>query len=527
MQDKLSLLIDFFITVTMGGLGFVIYNKNTKSFTNKSFLFFTVLLVTWVNCNFFENWTANESLASIFLKLDFIIAPLGIYAIALFMLNFPKPQNKIGLRENLVLFIPAGAISLLAYFNLIIKDVVFKDGNIGFSPQPSFFIYAIIIIGYALLGSTNLFIRLHRSSDTEKKQIKLILLGFSVVLILGIIFNLALQNYVSKFIFRMNTFSPIVLIAITGYAIIRHQLFNIKVFYAQLVTISIWALIFLQFFFVQDQMNYIIIAITLFIAVFFGAILIKSVKNEIERKEELEAANAKLLKMDKIKSEFISMAAHQLRTPLTTMKGFISIMKKGVYGKIPEKLDEPIEYIETANDRLVMLVEDMLNVSQIEAGRMSFNLKEESINELAEEIFHSFGVMAEDKNLKLELKKGRGIPKILIDYGKIRESVSNIVDNAIKYTEKGGVKIETGKKDGFVRIMIIDTGIGIEKEGFEFLFDKFARGKEAQQIKKGGVGLGLYLGKKIIEAHYGKISAISKGRNKGSTFIIELPMEKK
>ena len=158
---------------------------------------------------------------------------------------------------------------------------------------------------------------------------------------------------------------------------------------------------------------------------------------------------------------------------------------------------------------------------------MSFNFKRESVNELAEEIFHSFGVMAEEKKLNLELKKGKGIPRIMIDYGKIRESVSNIVDNAIKYTEEGGVKIETKRKNDFVQIIISDTGIGIEKDGFDFLFDKFSRGKDAQQIKKNGAGLGLYLGKKIVEAHYGKISARSKGRGKGSIFTIELPVKEK
>ncbi|MFA5993964.1 MAG: ATP-binding protein [Parcubacteria group bacterium] len=510
----------------MGGLGFVVYNKQKESFTNKAFLLFTVSLIIWVNCNFFENWISDKSLAAIFLKLDFITAPIGVFFITLFLINFPKPQKKMKFRENLIFFIPAGIISLLAYSDFIIGDVIFNDGGIGFSFQPAFYVYAIIIIAYSLLGVVTLFFRMHISKEVEKKQIRLILFGFSVVLILGIVFNFILQNYVSKLFFRINTFSPIVLVITTGYAIIRYQLFNIKVFYVQLLTISIWALIFLQFFFVQEWMNFAIISITFFIAVFFGMLLIKSVKNEIDHSNELKVANAKLRKMDKLKSEFISMASHQLRTPLTTIKGFVSIMKKGVYGSVPEGLNEPVQHIETANNRLIALVEDMMNVSQIEAGKMAFRFKKESINDLMEEILHSFSVMTQEKKLRLELVKDEKISEIWMDYGKIREVVSNIVDNAIKYTEKGNIRMETKKTEHNVQIIITDTGIGIEKEGFEFLFDKFSRGKKAQQMKKSGVGLGLYLGKKLVEAHHGAIKASSSGRGRGATFTITLPIKK-
>ncbi|HCU70484.1 MAG TPA: hypothetical protein DIC35_01870 [Candidatus Moranbacteria bacterium] len=527
MEEKLSLLLDFFITLTMGGLGFIVYYQQKKSFTNKLFLLFTISLVTWVNFNFFENWVKDESLAKIFLKLDFMSAPIGVFFISLFLVNFPRPESRITLKKSLFLFAPAFLASSFAASDLIIKDVFFENDKIGFYDGTFFYLYALVIVGYSFFGLGVLSWRIKKSNKKEKKQMKLILWGFSIMLVFFMVFNLVLQNYVSKVIFRVNTFSPILLIVITGYAIYKHQLFNIKVFSAQLMTLLIWVFIFLQFFFINNWMNYVVTSITFFIAVFFGILLIRSVKNEIDKKEELEIANNKLLKMDEIKSEFISMASHQLRTPLTSMKGFLSIMKKGVYGEVPESLNEPVRFIEAANDRLIMLVEDMLNVSQIEAGRMSFNFKKENVNEVVQEIFHSFTVMAQEKNLKLEISLAKRLPKISMDYGKIRETISNIVDNAIKYTQSGSVRMETIRKENVVQIVISDTGIGIDKKGFEFLFDKFARGEKAQEIKKSGVGLGLYLGKRIIEAHQGKIKVKSEGREKGAIFTVELPIDKK
>ena len=217
------------------------------------------------------------------------------------------------------------------------------------------------------------------------------------------------------------------------------------------------------------------------------------------------------------------MASHQLRTPLTSMKGFVSLLKNGTYGKVPKEFSEPLIYIENANNRLIMLVEDMLNVSRIELGQMKLDYKKHNINDLAMELYQLFTVLAHKKKLDLHIRQSPKDLFVKIDYNAVREAVSNIIDNAIKYTAKGSVTIETREEKGKVLLLVIDTGIGISEQEFIALFDKFARGKRAQKMKKGGAGLGLYIGKKIIEAHHGRIYARSEGYEKGTTFVVELP----
>jgi len=299
----------------------------------------------------------------------------------------------------------------------------------------------------------------------------------------------------------------------------------------------------------------------------FGYMLVKSVKKEVEQKEALEIANAEinerkeqlqmmadklsgandqLRKLDNAKTEFISIASHQLRTPITAIKGFASLVLEGSYGEINPTVKGALEKVYISSERLVQLIEDLLNVSRIESGRMTFAFEKSSVEKLLKELYDNFILIAKTKKFYLDLKLSEiPLPEIIMDYSKIRELTSNFIDNALKYTEKGGVTIKAELKDsgvmidenGFViadqkspygkmvRITVSDTGIGIPKEEIPYLFRKFSRGKDTSRLHVGGTGLGLYVGKAIAEAHHGQVWVESDGAGMGSRFIIEIPVE--
>jgi len=178
-------------------------------------------------------------------------------------------------------------------------------------------------------------------------------------------------------------------------------------------------------------------------------------------------------------------------------------------------------------------VEDLLNISRIEAGRMEFDFQEAQIEDLVQEAADTLELSAKQKNLYLHWQKPAiALPKTKIDITKIKEVISNMVDNAIKYTQKGGVTVrvekgsffnhDTRQQKSVVRVIVSDTGIGMNKEELESIFNKFERGKEVSHYHTDGIGLGMYVGKKMVEAHHGKIWAESEGKNKGSRFILEL-----
>jgi signal transduction histidine kinase len=285
----------------------------------------------------------------------------------------------------------------------------------------------------------------------------------------------------------------------------------------------------------------------------FGYMLIKSVKSEVERKEQLQQmsdslalANDQLRKLDNAKTEFISIASHQLRTPITAVKGFASLLLEGSYGEVSKPVQGALEKIFVSSERLINLIEDLLNVSRIESGRLTFTFEKAKVEKILKELYDNFLLVAKAKKFYLDLKlPKKPLPEIKMDAGKIRELVSNFIDNALKYTEKGGVTISAEMRDagvviddqGFIkdgemapfgkvlRITVSDTGIGIPKEEIPYLFKKFSRGKDVSRLHVGGTGLGLYVGKAIADAHHGATWVESDGAGMGSRFIIEIPID--
>ena len=258
----------------------------------------------------------------------------------------------------------------------------------------------------------------------------------------------------------------------------------------------------------------------------------KLTNKENDRKEELQRisdslakANERLKELDNTKTEFISIASHQLRTPLTAIKGYLSLVLEGSYGTVSVEVTDVLEKLNLVNRNLIQLVEDLLNVSRIDAGRIRYSYEPTDVVSLVREQTEMFMPIARDKEVSLTLNLTETeIPEIMLDPGKIRESVSNLIDNALKYTEKGSVTVSVEPvKENMVRIVIADTGIGFQPGDGEKLFGKFMRTKETTKVYVGGTGLGLYVGKSFVEAHGGRMWAESDGVGTGARFIIELP----
>ena len=245
-----------------------------------------------------------------------------------------------------------------------------------------------------------------------------------------------------------------------------------------------------------------------------------------EQIQELRKAYEELKKLDQAKSEFISIASHQLRTPLTTIKGYISMILEKSYGQMSRKIKKPLENINVSNERLIKLVNDLLSVSRIEAGKIELDLAKVSIEKTIAEVIDELAIIAEKKKIYLKFKKaGKPLPEITADKDKIRQVIINLIDNAIRYTNQGGITAVCRAEKGKCKIEITDTGEGMTEEEISKLFESFSRGKAGPRFWTEGAGLGLYIAKKFVEMHQGRIWAKSAGKNKGSTFHIELPIK--
>jgi signal transduction histidine kinase len=287
--------------------------------------------------------------------------------------------------------------------------------------------------------------------------------------------------------------------------------------------------------------------INFFIFVFaavFGYILDKNVRETIKQREqidklakrlastnwELSRSNERLRIMDQRKSEFVSIVSHQLRTPVTAIKGYASLLLEGSYGEAPKEMVEAFSRIFTSSQRLVEMINDFLNISKIEQGTMSYTFAPVDLKILIVGLVEDFHVSAGQKKIDLEVAVDNSETYIVsADEGKIRQIISNLIDNAIKYTPKGSVRVTLEKDmhkgtNGYVLLKIKDTGVGLSQDDIHHLFGKFTRGSEGQKLNTSGSGLGLYVAKKMLEEHKGNIWVDSEGQGKGSVFCIELPL---
>ena len=245
-----------------------------------------------------------------------------------------------------------------------------------------------------------------------------------------------------------------------------------------------------------------------------------------EATKNLRQANAQLKEMDQMKSDFISIASHQLRTPLTVIKGYISMMNEGSFGKVPSNIKKQLEKVYISNERLIGLVENLLDISRIESGRQEFNWEQIDFEELAQTVVGNLKATAKTKGLKLIYHKpAKPLPKILADK-KIYEVMINFVDNAIKYTKQGSIEVFVKPEpENIVTFEVKDTGVGLTKEAMVHLFKKFSRAKGSFQLHTEGMGLGLFVAKMLIDAHKGVIGAESEGRDKGSRLFFSIPID--
>lgn len=245
-----------------------------------------------------------------------------------------------------------------------------------------------------------------------------------------------------------------------------------------------------------------------------------------EATKELRASNRQLQRLDEAKNEFISMASHQLRTPLTSIKGYLDMILEGDLGKVTATQRAVLSEAFLSSERMVTLINDFLNVSRLQTGKFLIERRESNIAEVLREQSQMLKVVAKQRDLTLRENIAKNIPTMSIDADKIRQVILNFIDNAIYYSKPGSyVDIQLIKEGNEVVFTVKDTGIGVPKSEQDGLFGKFFRASNARQRRPDGTGVGLFLAKKVITLHDGRIIFQSE-ENKGSTFGFALPVQK-
>lgn len=242
---------------------------------------------------------------------------------------------------------------------------------------------------------------------------------------------------------------------------------------------------------------------------------------------ELRKANIELQRLDDGKDEFVSMASHQLRTPLTSIKGYLSMVLEGDAGELNREQRKLLEEAFTSSERMVRLIGDFLNVSRLQNGKFTIDRSAQvNLADLVEQEIDNVDEIAKSRGIGIAYHKPAGFPVLYLDEDKMRQVVMNYLDNAVYYSpESKTITVRLYKNEGTVVLEVIDRGMGVPKAEQKRLFTKFFRAKNAQKQRPDGTGIGLYLAKMVITGHGGRI-IFESTEGKGSMFGFRLPIKK-
>ncbi|MCC6290933.1 hypothetical protein IT398_02615 [Candidatus Nomurabacteria bacterium] len=527
------------VGITVAGilvLGFSVFFSDRKSVTNRAFLFFSLVTVLWSTINYSYYQIRDPYISFWLLRAVLFVATW--HALSFFILSYVFPNKSVIWPKYLLptLFSTSLFVSILTLTPLVFSNIltVSEIGRIvKIQNGQGIVVFGILISLFILGGLFNFIRKTIKARGIERKQNRLVLVGLIFTFALIFTFNFILPAFFDRpgFI-PLGALFVFPFVAFVSYAIIKHGLLNIKVVTTEILTFILSVVTFVEVLFSDDLAQIIFRSGVFVLVLIFGILLIKSVRREVEQREKIEIlaeeltiANERLKELDKQKTEFLSIASHQLRAPLTAIKGYSSLILEHSFGDIGEKVRGAVDIIFQSSQKLVTVIEDFLNITRIELGKMKYEMGPTDMKALVETAVKELGPQIEKRGLVLDVEIPAGLSFVVTaDSGKIAQVIGNLIDNATKYTKEGSITIALSRPIGIgkVRLAITDTGVGLTPGAHAKLFEKFIRATDAGKINIIGTGLGLYVAKQIVEAHNGKIWAESPGPGKGSTFYVEL-----
>jgi signal transduction histidine kinase/DNA-binding response OmpR family regulator len=241
-----------------------------------------------------------------------------------------------------------------------------------------------------------------------------------------------------------------------------------------------------------------------------------------QRTRELQTANQELARANKLKSEFLANVSHELRTPLSAIIGFSQILLDGIDGPLNEEQQQDIQQVNRSGQSLLNLINQILDLSKIEAGKMELTPERLELPGLVNSVLESIRPLAQQKGLRIETRIPSTLPAVEADPVRLKQILINLLSNAVKFTDRGHIEVFAQPSGRMVRIAVKDTGIGVSTESQKVIFEEFVQGDGSSTRRHGGTGLGLSIVRKLVEMHGGAITVVSEP-GQGSTFMFTLP----
>ena len=496
----------------------IVLSQAPRSPVNLSFAIFAFSGVCWAFGTAFFLTVSGAFWLDFFARFLYAGGSAVTITFLYFALVF-KRGAWLSLQRTLVVFAPLAVLLALYFFTdyLIAGYAISGNGIRGFSYGNLHYLFDITLWSYFIIA-LYIYGGIYRSADRVKgRQALVIMLGTYVNVLLASATNIIGPSFFNYFPYIwVGPFAMIVWILSVAYAISRYQMFNVRVIAAEFLVFSLWVFFAVRIVISNSTQDFWVNSISFLVTLILGFFLVRGVIQEVRQREKIQ-------ELSNQKSEFMSFASHEIRNPITAMRGYASLIVDGTAGSASEEVKAIARKVLVEGNDVLELISQFLNKSKLELGQLAYARDTYDLGAAVAQVADGHVPHAQESGLTL--KKHIDLSQHLAvvgDEGKTKEVVGNLIDNALKYTKKGSVTVSVERIGKNIRAEISDTGVGIPAGTMEHLFKKFSRA-DAQKMNLLGTGLGLYLGKTFIEAQGGKIWAESSGEGRGSHFIIEFP----
>lgn len=533
MPDTMSralLSLESYMVVALAALGFGmavwVYRANPRERENQGFSLMVLSIVTWVSCYHlaqFGHSTFWFRLAAFAVFMLFVT--YYFFIVEWFLGKSGKRYRRLGI-VILLYGVVMGWIALGT--NVVISGSTIAGSTVRpvFGRAGRFEFYGFVIVLTLLINW--ILMREYVGFPKERRaKLQYFLVGLLLFTGFNIVFNVVLPLAFNVYTYyALGNYSVGFLLGFTAYAIVERELFGVRAVLAAIFVATVCVLQAIDLLvFTEHRGIQAFKGAVLLLVLCFGYVLVRSVQREAHQRQRLEEIAEELRRADEAKTEFISIASHQLRTPLTAIKGYLSLFLEGIYGKLDARKREPMEHLYQSSERLIHLVNDLLGVSRIQMRKIALDVANVDLCEVVTSVIEELGVVAEEKGIGLHAScPPAGVPLVAGDHQKLRDSVLNVVDNAIRYTDKGRVEVTLRRERNDLVVRVEDTGPGLDPDEARTLFESFQRGEVGRRQWAEGSGLGLYIAKEFVTLHGGAIWAESPGKGMGSSFFIRIPL---
>ncbi len=519
-----SLLFYSYIPIIILSLffGFYVFLKDSKSLRSKLLLYLSLIFALLL-LNEIIQWVGSPVSVVLF---GWLLVPLfrvlvPIFTV-LFVYEFIGKDKTLSLVKYITgIFILTVIILIPTSLNIEYFDLSNCEGVPGQLWNIVHF-FEILSIFWLLFFGIKSFIK-NRKDPKERRIIIYLITG--AILFLLIFFAASIWGDITT-VYEVALAGPIGMLAFIAFLtimIVRFKAFNIKLIATQALIVSMVVLIGSQFFFIRTFTNQVLTGITLFLSCIGGYMLVRSVKKEVRQREELAKLNIDLENLLKQRQSLVHLVTHKVKGSFTRSKYIFAELLEGTFGPISKKVKDIVQKGLDSDNEGINTVDLVLNVDNLQSGLIKYDMKPLDFKKMAEEIIEAKKEQANQKNLELKSNIKDGGYLVSGDALWLREATQSLVDNALKYTLQGNVTVGLEKKNGKILFSVKDTGVGLTDEDKKHLFTEGGRGKDSLRINVDSTGYGLYSTKMVVEAHKGRVWAESAGKDKGSTFYIELP----